>query len=268
LRVRLQKSLVACGIALSILGVTGCEAKSQETTVSPPAGWPEALSDFSMTWTGEPGVDLTSGPAVVVRAYIESYYLARATDEEKYLYPGFAQSVDANNPDGPKGTEELWPSANRPRTWIGTLRQHILRVEQSEQNVVAFGCMYTYESATVQGDEIRKNTEPSPYGGISAFRVGLKAPNTGHTQDSQAGPSRAPSTNVFGEWRVTNHQGGYLLTSEWPDRGQDIDECRARAGGTTASRQTVPERAYTKSDFPALPPTPGWPPDPDNGGGG
>lgn len=249
-------------VAAALFMVTGCAPQqAAEAPESPPAGWPEALSDFSMTWTGEPGIDLTSDPAVVVRAYIESYYLARATDDERYLYPGFAQSVDANNPDGVEGTKELWPSADRPREWIGDFRQHILRVEQSEQNVVVFGCMYTYDSGIMQGPEIDRNTEPGPYGVITALRVGLEAPRDGNTPDSQAGPSRAPSENVFGEWHVTNHQGGYLLTSEWPDRGRDIDECRTRADGTPESRQFVPARAFTRSDFPAMPPNPGWPAD-------
>lgn len=74
---------------------------------SPTAGWPESLNDFTVTWTAEPGIDLTNGPTVVARAYLESYYLAYLTTDNKYLYPGFAQAVDANQSNGPEGTEKL-----------------------------------------------------------------------------------------------------------------------------------------------------------------
>jgi hypothetical protein len=34
------------------------------------------LNDLTIIWTAEPGIELTTGAAVAVRAYVESYFLA------------------------------------------------------------------------------------------------------------------------------------------------------------------------------------------------
>ena len=257
---RLRRLLVGFTVTMLFASVGCTPQRPAAVPETPPAGWPEALRDFTVAWTAEPGIPLTTGPVVVARAYVESYYLAHLTDDERYLYPGFAQSVDANNPDGPAGAEELWPLRDpRPRAWVGTFRQHILRVEQSDQNVTIYGCLYTYDSGVLVGDKFRAATEGGEYGGINAFRVQLKAPAEDEALPAQEGPSRAPFTNVFGDWRVTNHQGGYVLTAEWPDRGKDIEQCRTQAPTLPGSRQFFPARTYERSDFPVLPATPGWP---------
>ena len=248
------------GAAVLIASV-GCAPQAQKAPESPPAGWPEALNDFTVAWTAGPGIDLTARPVVVARAYIESYYLADLSDDEKYLYPGFAQAVDANEPDGPDGTEELWPPFDGPDTWVGTFRQHIVRIEKSDQNVAIYGCLYTYDSGVLIGDKFKAATESGEYGGINAFRVELKAPTIEEKLPPQEGPSRAPFTNVFGEWRVTNHQGGYVLTAEWPDNFRDKQQCLKHAPNAPEDRQFFPARTYKRSDFPVLPATPGWPAD-------
>jgi hypothetical protein len=66
------------------------------------------LNDFSMAWSAEPGIDLTEGPAVPVRAHMESYLLAWVTGDDRYLYPGFAKAVDPNQPfTTPAGQDSL-----------------------------------------------------------------------------------------------------------------------------------------------------------------
>ena len=71
----------------------------REPAPAPPAGWPTDLADFTIAWTAEPGIDvMTDGAAIAARAYEESYYLAAITEDEKYLYPGFADSVEPNQP--------------------------------------------------------------------------------------------------------------------------------------------------------------------------
>lgn len=257
---RLARLSAIIGATVLVVSVGCTPHPPTEAPESPPAGWPEALSDFTVAWTAEPGIELTTGPAVVVRAYVESYYLAYLTDDEKYLYPGFAQSVDANNPGGPDGTEALWPLRDgRPHAWVGTFRQHILRVEQSDQDVTVYGCLYTYDSGVLVGDKFKAATEGGEYGGINAFRVELEAPDKDEALPSQEGPSRAPFTNVFGDWRVTNHQGGYVLTAEWPDRVKEIEQCRTQAAAPPEGRRFFPAQTYKRSDFPVSPATPGWP---------
>ncbi|EUA40320.1 hypothetical protein I549_1121 [Mycobacterium avium subsp. avium 2285 (R)] len=50
-----------------------------------------------------------------VRAYTESYLLASIMGDNRYLYPGFQQSVDPNQSiNHPIGTQSLWPKTNAP----------------------------------------------------------------------------------------------------------------------------------------------------------
>jgi len=248
----------------SLLGTTACStAENDSSTETPPAGWPQSLSDFSMTWTAEPGIDLTKRPAVVARAYIESFYLADFTDDERYLYPGFEGSVSRNQSDGPEGSDSLWPASDGADAVVGTFRQHLLRIDQSGQDVSVVGCMYTYDSALEVGGKFKANTENGPFGGINAFRVELQAPKDDDLLPPQQGPSRAPFGNVFGNWKVTNHQGGYLVTAEWPNHSEDNEQCLARSGVTPESRKFYPGTTYQRSDFPVLPATPGWPAESD-----
>lgn len=237
-----------------ILVVVGCRSNDTGAPDPPAAGWPGLLGDFTVTWTAEPGIDLTKGAAVAARAYMESYYLAYLTDDEKYLYPGFQQSVDANDPDGPDGTEELWPKPNGSETWVGTARHHLLRLDRSDRDVAVVGCVYSYSSGVLTEDGVQANIGGmGPYAGINAIRIGLQAPESEEVNlPPQRGPSRAPFENVFGGWRVTNHQGGFLLQANWDGAGNDKQQCLSRAEGT-------PESRASQSDFPALPATPGWP---------
>jgi len=73
----LARKSLASVLAFALLAIVGCTPKRPETpqtpAESPSAGWPTTLNDFSVTWAAEPGIDLTTGAAVVVRAYMESY---------------------------------------------------------------------------------------------------------------------------------------------------------------------------------------------------
>lgn len=154
---------------------------------------------------------------MAVRAYVESYYLAALTKDQRYLYPGFVQSVDANNSGGPAGTKELWPSTSRPRVWVGTVRHHLLRIAQSGDQMEAVGCAYLYGSATLDDGDYQANASGiGPGAKCSPLRLELKSPE--HEQDlpPQQGPARAPSTIVFGRWRITNFQGDYFALAKDP----------------------------------------------------
>ena len=256
------RCLLAGVVMFVLLVATGCApGESREMPPeSPPAGWPDSLNDFTVTWTAEPGIDATTGPAVVVRAYMESYYLAYLTDDEKYLYPGFAQSVAVNEPNGPDGTDELWPLSRGQKTWVGTLHHHLLRIERDGRDIAAVGCVYSYDTGTVTHEGVRPNVGGTvEYAGVSAIRIGLLAPESDPVSVPQEGPARAPSDNVFDDWRVTNYQGGYLSLAHWDGNARDKRECLSRAGGTPESRTRTLASVYVPSDFPKLPVSPGWP---------
>lgn len=60
----------------AVLLLAGCSSNHQPQQPTPtpsnPAGWPATLSDFTVVWTAEPGIDVTTWPPVAVRAYAES----------------------------------------------------------------------------------------------------------------------------------------------------------------------------------------------------
>ncbi|TQK31516.1 hypothetical protein FBY28_4553 [Arthrobacter sp. SLBN-53] len=260
---RRTRHVIATASALILLCATGCSPRPADTQPdSPAAGWPEMLKDFTITWSAEPGIDLTTGPAVAVRAYVESYYLAYLTTDEKYLYPGFQNSVEPNTPDGPDGTEKLWPVPFHAQKWVGTARHHILRIDTSGRQATAVGCVFSYGSASETDFGLQPNIGgPGPNGGISAFRVQLTAPENATDLSAQRGPSRSPFKNVFAGWRVSNYQGGFLLLAEWTNNSADVIECQSRAEQPPADRDYKPGNSYPRSNFPTLPASPGWPAD-------
>jgi len=256
---RLRQYRTVFAAALTLLVTVGCHSPTKEVAESPPAGWPASLNDFTITWTGEPGIDLTADAAVVVRAYMESYYLAYLTTDRKYLYPGFQQSVAANEPDGPAGSQERWPVPNRERTWVGTARHHLLRIDRSDRDVTVVGCVYSYGTAEYTDYGFQANVGGTgPNSGISAFRVEMRAPASAVNLPPQQGDSRAPFVNVFDGWQVSNYQGGFLLLAHW-DSSADEVLCASRADRTPESRTFTPGNSYPRSDFPTLPAAPGWP---------
>jgi hypothetical protein len=257
---------------ISLLPVAGCSSHSHSGAESPtpatpkPAGWPTTLNDFTMVWSAEPGMDVTTWPAVVVRAYTESYLLARLTADEKYLYPGFKQSVDPNQPlDHPTGNRFLWPKTDgQPESpWVGTEQAHILSISTSGRDVTVVVCEYLFGAANVDrnGKYSPLIADPPPDSGIDPMRLTLTAPtDAGPSKPAQQGPARTPSVDVFNGWRITSHQGGWFAeygdSSEWPDITRDTEACRAKAPPHPDLRRGG---EYPRSDFPTLPPSPGWP---------
>jgi hypothetical protein len=264
------RTLLAGVVAIILVAITGCTPDAPEKTPeSPPAGWPTSLADFTIAWTAEPGINLaTDGAAVAVRAYVESYFLAIITENDQYLYPGFADSVEPNqpSPSWPPGTSDLHPELGNsgPNVYIGTARHHVLSIVRADRDVTLTACAFMYGSA-IQEQEggysaiVGKAFVPSP--GIYPMRIGLRAPTDEQSgPPPQQGPSRTPFDDVFGGWKITNLQGGYLSsTVGWAESDRDQATCIARADGLPGSERLYPHVPSPASDFPTLPATPGWP---------
>lgn len=258
---------VACAI-FAVFSLAGCGSNANHeaapTQPGPAAGWPAALNDFTVVWTAEPGIDVTTGPAVPVRAYTESYLLASVTGDNKYLYPGFAQSVDPNQSvDHPTGTQFLWPKTDDPAKtpWVGTDQAHIASVTTSGRDVTVVVCEYTFGSAQPARKGYVPNIgQPPPYSGIDPMRITMTAPAKPRPETPQQGPARAPSVDVFNGWRITSHQGGYFARSgvgdEWPNAAEDRNTCLAKAPQHPDLQRGG---EYPRADFPTQPPSPGWP---------
>lgn len=259
---------VAACVVFVVISIAGCSSGAHQggassTPATPPAGWPAALNDFTFAWTAEPGIDVTAGPAVPVRAYTESYLLASIMGDNRYLYPGFQQSVDPNQSiNHPIGTQSLWPKTNAPQQqWIGTVQVHILSVTTAGRDVTVVACEYTFGTAQPARNGYEPNIgKPPPYSGIDPLRITMKAPAKPGPESPQRGPARSPSVDVFNGWRITSHQGGYFAQSgfgdEWPNAIEDRNTCLAKAPQHPDLQRGG---EYPRTDFPTLPPSPGWP---------
>jgi hypothetical protein len=187
-------------VAITLLAITGCTPdRPAKVPESPAAGWPTSLNDFTITWTTEPGINLvTDAAAIAARAYVESYYLATITADEKYLYPGFKDAVEPNqpSPSWPPGTSDLHPDLrySEPHIWIGTVRHHVLSIIRSGGDATVVACAYMYGSAMELSDggpysaNVGTYADPS---GIFPMRIGLRAPASGQAKSTaQQGTSK------------------------------------------------------------------------------
>ena len=254
-----------------VLAVAGCTpAPTEKPAPAPPAGWPSELADFTIVWTAEPGIDVTTdGAAIAARAYAESYYLASITEDAKYFYPGFADSVEPNQPSpgGPPGTSELHPrlGLSDPAVWIGTARHRVLSIIRSAGDVTVVACAYLYGAARKipnrDGYAANVGTSYDLNSGIFPMRIGLRAPTGSESKSPvQEGPSKTPSDNVFSGWRITSFLFDYLSQpTSWPEKDADLATCVAKADSPPESRHFIPLAPYPLSDFPMLPAAPGWP---------
>jgi hypothetical protein len=249
----------AAALLVCVLLSAGCTPDAAPKADSAPAGWPKGFEGFTIVWTAEKGIELDTGPAVAVRAYLESFLLGELTGDTKYLYPGFAGAVG----------EQWRPHESSPaaKPWVGTVTNHLLSLNRSGSDVTAIGCMYTYGAASPRGeDEYDTQAVPpgAPDAGITAFKVALAAPSeSSGAGEPQKGPARTPFEDVFGGYQVTGYWGGYFTAEGsdpmWPESQQSTDECVAKAPDPLERRVFLSTNFPPRSDFPTLPATPGWP---------
>jgi hypothetical protein len=254
-----------------VLATAGCTPNRpvEPAPPPPPAGWPAELADFTFVWTAEPAVNLVpDGAAIAVRAYVESYYLAVITEDAKYLYPGFASAVEPDKPG--RGTSDLHPQLgdSDPAVWIGTARHHVVSVVHSDRDVTVSACAYLFgtarKSSTSDGYAANVGNDYDINSGIFPMRIGLRASEKAESElPPQAGPSRTPHDDVFGDWKITSFLFDYLSQPTlWPGKESDLAACIAKAEGPPESRHFIPFETYPRSEFPTLPVTPGWPAEP------
>jgi hypothetical protein len=231
--------------------------------------WSGLLSDLRYQWDGEPGIDILTGAAVPVRAYIESRLLAGFMGSLDYAYPGFSKAVPPDPPDAGWG---LRPNINHAldTALVGNSKYHILSLSRSADTVTATVCNYDYAVAhnaedSKDGDKfesVARGSGRQPKG-ISVARLTLAAPKDESSPlPPQAGPSPSPSVDVFGDWRIT----GYLFSTsqpefntQWPTFDADLAKCVERAPDPPERRAFLTEGEHPRSDFPTSPASPGWP---------
>lgn len=263
---------LAVGVLTVAIATGGCtsETQSQPPATEPPPHWPAAYSDLSFVWSAEPGIDLLTGPAVVVRAYFESTMIAGAAGSNDYLYPGFDHAVPADENAAEPGSINLWPEIGFPTSapWVGILRDHILRITDLGSTIHAVTCHWTWGAGKLQpsGRYVNGPQEPDRDAGVNVKRYSLVPPEKGTNAGlpPQEGSSKFPVDDVLGGWRIIGALDGRAtptatLDRDWPEYRQDFDACINKAPESAERRIFLTTGEHPRSDFPTLPPSPGWP---------
>ncbi|MGB3483510.1 MAG: hypothetical protein WBB07_15010 [Mycobacterium sp.] len=226
--------------------------------------WTGVMANVNAVWSAEPGIELITGPAVVVRAYVESRALASAMGTIDVVYPGFTRAVLS-----PAETGEVpgtpWPGTSHPLPFplVGTDRLHILRIDTVGRAVTAIVCSYGRYTSTY--DLGNGNYGPYPGDvdddGVVAMQVKMTAPEISASPlPSQRGPARSPSDDVFGGWSIDSRRLDMNeVWPDWPTALEDVQACRDRAPDPVERRKFLRQGEHPRSDYPTLPAYPGWP---------
>lgn len=265
-----------------LIVLAGCSRGTAPHPSPPPPKipWTGLLAQDRAVWSAEPGIDLLNGPAVVVRAYLESWRVAQATGDPGEVYPGFDQAVPPNVPGGPENPHSVdapasarflrpTPSTPAPHPVVGTERFHILRIGVLDRRVTAVVCDWSmFTRAWDLGDGKYGYDGPGDLGdGIAMSWVAMDAPASDPEPPlpPQRGPAPAPTNNVFDGWRVVGHlgDGGISPTNnyprDWPSYEADGQVCTDKAPVPLGRRVFLRHGQHPRSDYPTPPPYPGWP---------
>lgn len=284
------------GAALMLaLGLVACTA--DESPVPEPAGtefpnWPDSLQDLRFRWTAEPGIDLLTGPAVPLRAYLESHRIGDMTGNAEDAYPGFTRAVPhpGKPRDAPRSNlpKELWgiqPASSPfglgagypPNTrFYGNEYFHVLELSPIAGGYRAYVCDGQYRifhenESTNTFEPIYPSwvTDVADFNAVDVWRVEFTDHPSPPTPDAppmvatdQKGPNPAPLGDVFGPWHISGaDRAGFWGPSGsgsydgWKQRKQ---LCRDRMPHTEAERHGI---YSSKLDTPPAtePAVPGWP---------
>lgn len=259
--------------------------------------WPDGLNGFRFRWTAQPGIDLFTGPAIPVRAYLESFWIAIMTKSSANTYPGFQRAVPKlpdrlagypDNMDWDKLPFELkWmiPGSDKyldfgDGPFFGNQYFHVLELSPLADGYLAYVCDGKYDifrpavahpgKYSSIADSPKRTLQEREESAVKLWRIELKINSDGvGSSQPQAGKNPAPINDVFGDWKITgasqdNYWGDLENTTHTPrDPGyvQRRQQCR------DAMPQNVDERAQIlmsvlDSPPPAEPAVPGWPDNP------
>lgn len=223
-------------VTATLLAACGPPTQAPSPETSTPPGqlfpnWPTLLNDFRFQWTAEPGIDVTTGPAMVVRAYLESYSVGQVTFNADNVYPGFNRATPENQPrDG----NFLWQLVNvRPmghpftatpedaRPHFGYEAFHFLELAPGGTGYRAIVCSGSYAEFVASRTRPGKfhsvgvsddSGQPYARGSSDVFAHQIELTQHDPRVSSnppapqsipQRGPLPAPDQDVFGNWFIT-----------------------------------------------------------------
>lgn len=140
--------LLSAGIVALISASCSHPVEPQVSPTQSPTPWTGLTENVRAVWSAQTGIDLVSGPAVAIRAYVESYSLAKDMGSLDVVYPGFARAVLRRQPNADIFTD-AWPDTSNPAPHpiVGTEQRRILRIDNSGDSVVTIVCDYSTYTA-------------------------------------------------------------------------------------------------------------------------
>jgi hypothetical protein len=230
------------------------------------------LADEHYQWTGGSAIELLTGPAVPVRAFLESRLDSQTMHNLDYAYPGFDRAVAESDDGNDIFTRNLRPDVSRgsasDAVRIGNNRFRIDSMTRDGDTVTAIVCNYRYGLALEQenGAFVSVVHDNVANDGIDALQVRMTAPANGVNSSlpAQEGPAVAPVVDVFGDWKITGFLTLYggpapAYAQTWPTQDADLARCVAEAPDPPDRRAFLINGQHPRSDFPTSPPSPGWP---------
>lgn len=279
---------VTSTLLAATLALTACTHRNDKDAADqPPIPFTGLTKDLRIRWSAEPGIDLLTGPAVIVRAYRESYVLGGRMANPAFYYPGFEQAVPFNS-DGPNSLIRPLVAGDRyldqdgfrtTSPTIGTWREHVLSLTGDPKiGYTAKVCAWDYATAALQPDgkyryaywPLPKPPDfPNPYDGTHVYRITLSPPPPSEPNPAnrpQRGTAPSPSGDVFGGWKVLTslHMDTEFWSGEpntWPraEYRRDQQTCIDKAPDPFEKRRVYLEGEHPRDDFPTPPAEPGWP---------
>jgi hypothetical protein len=246
-----------------------CTSRGDAASIDRSSG---PLAEQSYQWSAGPDVDLTAGPAVPIRAYIESRLDAQTMGNLDYAYPGFDRAV-APVTDDDRGDilkNNLRPDVDRGPVEKPPVGDNLFRIQvvtRAGATATATLCNYRYRTA-LENDNGSFSSVASTFrndDGIDAMRLTLTAPSNGESQlPRQAGPAVAPTVDVFGSWQISSFLTSWFdsdsqFAAAWPTYEADLAKCVAEAPDPPDRRAFLIDGQHPRSAFPTSPPMPGWP---------
>ncbi len=235
-----RKAALAAIIAVSVLtscGTSPSQEGPKEDLTTP--NWPERMDNFRFRWTSEPGIDLTTGESVPLRAYLESWLAISYTNNQKSGYPGYDRATPAYvEPWTPEWL--ALPQANRmTHAFLGGPEQdqqqmyghedlHVLQIDPIPNGFRSFVCDATFSAYRKMPDnesfiplkaELSSTAQKADNANMDVWRIefSTEGPTTARAPKSptqpQRGPLPAPTGDVFGPWFVT----GFQSVKSWVD---------------------------------------------------
>ncbi|GCA98588.1 MULTISPECIES: hypothetical protein [Mycolicibacterium] len=292
-------SFLAFLVAVTTFGAC---ASHPAATPPPPAAktkipnWPNELDGLRFRWTAEPGIDLLTGPAVPLRAYLESYRVGYMTKTIDTVYPGFQRAVpEIPIPASSGSAAAEWNRLPFQLEWIrpaidehinfgngpfyGNEYFHVLEIATTPDGYRAYVCDGSYNVFHPAVGNPGKYTSIEDYrsgsnsdaqkrerDALNVWRIEFSNKTKGLDKGTpQKGPNPAPIGDVFGRWRIDGAAMGNFWgpvddspTPQAPEYLQRLEQCSKAMPHNPQQRAQILMSVLDSAPV-ADPPVPGWP---------